>query len=233
MSVIPAVDLREGACVQLVGGSYDDERIRIADPEAVVASWFDRGFATVHVVDLDAATGRGTNTALVETLLARWPQRIQVGGGVRSTARVAELLDRGALRVIVGTRALDDPAWLVQSTARFPGRLVLALDIKAGTVVADGWRRGVAAPIGDLLADVAALDLGGLLVTAVHREGGLQGPDLDLMRELRGRTRHVMAAAGGIRNAADVDALSAAGIEHCVVGMAMYATTPDSWEALR
>lgn len=220
--MMPAVDLRDGACVQLVGGSYADERVRIADPVAVTASWFDRGFDRVHVVDLDAATGRGENADVVDALLRRWPGRIQVGGGIRTTARAEELLEKGAVRVIVGTRALQDQSWLSRLTSRIPGRAVVALDVHTGSAVVAGWQRRLPVGIGELLAEVDELDLGGLLVTAVHREGALQGPDVDLMVDLRRQTRHPLTAAGGIRDAADVRALAAVGVESCVVGMALY-----------
>lgn len=222
MRVMPAVDLRDGACVQLVGGSYADERVRIADPVAVTASWFDRGFDRVHVVDLDAATGRGENADVVDALLRRWPGRIQVGGGIRTTARAEELLEKGAVRVIVGTRALQDGSWLSRLTSRIPGRAVVALDVHTGSAVVAGWQRRLPVGIGELIGALDGLDLGGLLVTAVHREGALQGPDVDLMADLRRQTRHPLTAAGGIRDAADVRALAAVGVESCVVGMALY-----------
>lgn len=220
--MIPAVDLREGACVQLVGGSYAEERVRIADPAAVTASWLDRGFDRVHVVDLDAATGRAENAAVVDALVSRWPGRIQVGGGIRSTARAGELLRNGAFAVVVGTRALEDRPWLARLASRFPGRVVVALDVHTDGAVVDGWARRLPAGIGELLADVDGLDLGGLLVTAVHREGALGGPDVQLMATLRQQTRHPLTAAGGIRDAADVRALAAVGVGTCVVGMALY-----------
>lgn len=222
MRVIPAIDLRDGACVQLVGGSYAHERVRIADPEAVAASWFERGFDQLHLVDLDAATGRGENRAIVNALLAWWPQRIQVGGGVRRTARAGELLANGASRVVVGTRALEDPDWLSQLASRFPGRVVVAMDVHTDRAVVAGWQRPLPVPVDDLLAGMEGLPLAGLLVTAVHREGALEGPDVELMARLRRATRHPLMAAGGIRNAADVRALAAIGVDNSVVGMALY-----------
>lgn len=222
IQVIPAVDLRDGACVQLVGGSYAEERVRLDDPETVVASWLDAGYPNVHVIDLDAATGQGDNDALVAAILTRWPGRVQVGGGVRSTARAEELLTAGAARVLVGTRALEDPEWLRAVVDRHPGRIVPALDVRDRVVLVAGWQRSLPVGLEKVLDTLNVLPLGGVLVTAVHREGALAGPDLDLMYHLRGRTRHRLLAAGGIRGAGDVAALGTAGIEECVVGMAMY-----------
>src|SRR5262245_10813574 len=112
MLAIPAIDLREGACVQLVGGSYADERVRRPDPLAVAREWTRHGFQRLHVVDLDAATGRGSNRRVIADLLHEGDVSVQVGGGVRDAEQVAELLDEGAEAVVVGTRALEDAEWL-------------------------------------------------------------------------------------------------------------------------
>src|SRR6476659_8086078 len=112
MMAIPAVDLREGACVQLVGGDFAEERVRLADPVSVAREWAQYGFRRLHVVDLDAATGRGSNRDIVNELLREIPAEVQVGGGVRSTSDVEDLVVSGARAVVVGTRALEDPDWL-------------------------------------------------------------------------------------------------------------------------
>ena len=106
MIAIPAIDLREGACVQLVGGSYDAEQVRLDNPPTVARQWEEYGFKTLHVVDLDAATGRGTNAETVRQILNATPMTIQVGGGVRELHQIEALLQDGAQRVVVGTRAI-------------------------------------------------------------------------------------------------------------------------------
>jgi phosphoribosylformimino-5-aminoimidazole carboxamide ribotide isomerase len=115
MKAIPAIDLREGACVQLVGGSYDDERVRLPDPLNVAEQWRAAGFSTFHVVDLDAATGRGSNASVIEQLIKGGD--VQVGGGVRDEATIERWLGLGAARVVVGTRGVEDQAWLVGGAA--------------------------------------------------------------------------------------------------------------------
>ena len=112
MIAIPAVDLREGACVQLVGGAYEDERVRLADPVSVSRDWARAGFRHLHLVDLDAATGRGSNESILRAIAGEPGLAVQAGGGVRSEADVQRLLDAGAERVVVGTRALEEPEWL-------------------------------------------------------------------------------------------------------------------------
>src|ERR1035437_1719167 len=112
MLAIPAIDLREGSVVQLVGGDFDKEKVRLGDPLDVARRWAGYGFRRLHVVDLDAAAGRGNNRAIVRDLLADASTRVQVGGGIRTTEEVESLFFEGAERVVVGTRAIDEPGWL-------------------------------------------------------------------------------------------------------------------------
>ena len=224
MIAIPAVDLREGACVQLVGGRYEDERVRLPDPVRVAAGWRDAGFSELHLVDLDAATGRGDNTAILEAILAdRRLVRCQIGGGIRSDEAVARWLDGGAERVIVGTRGIADLAWLERVAGRHPGRIILAADVREREVVTHGWTTGSGLPINDLLRAIEVLPLAGLLVTAVHREGQLGGPDHDLVRDVVAGARVDVQASGGVRGLDDLRALADAGAARAVVGMAFYA----------
>jgi phosphoribosylformimino-5-aminoimidazole carboxamide ribotide isomerase len=160
MIALPAVDLREGACVQLVGGQYENERVRLPDPVAVAEEWRAAGFSELHVIDLDAATGRGSNREVVRRLVAR-DVPTQVGGGVRDEAAIRELLDLGAARVIVGTRALKDPVWLRQMAERFPNRLVAALDVQGRAPVVHGWQEALELDLLEVLGDWSALPLAG------------------------------------------------------------------------
>jgi phosphoribosylformimino-5-aminoimidazole carboxamide ribotide isomerase len=227
MRVIPAIDLREGACVQLVGGDYADERVRLADPLAVARRWADAGFDLLHVVDLDAATGRGSNEAVITRLLAANIARIQCGGGIRAEADIVRWLARGAERIVIGTRGIEDRAWLARVAERFSGRVVLAADVRGGHVTADGWARSLATTAEDIASATATLPLAGLLVTAVDREGRLGGPDVALVQKVAARTRIPLIASGGIASALDLDALARAGAAAAVVGMALYTGAID------
>ena len=227
MRVIPAIDLRAGACVQLVGGEYDAERVRRPDPLVVAHEWRDAGFRELHVVDLDAATGRGENWEVVTRLLgAGLP--VQVGGGLRDDAALARVLGAGAARAVVGTQAFADPAWLAAAAARWPGRLVVAADVRGRTVLARGWQQALPLAIDAALAALAPLPLAGVLVTAVHVEGQLTGPDLELFRELRSLTQLPLIASGGITTMEDLKALDASGIDACVLGMTLYTGRIDA-----
>ena len=227
MIAIPAVDLRDGACVQLVGGSYADERVRLENPAAVAAHWRGIGFRRLHVVDLDAATGRGNNDSVIDDILRDGSADLQIGGGVRTTERVNALLRAGAQRVVVGTRAIEHPEWLAELTARHPNRIVLAADVRGRNLVTRGWAQELPANISALVSDLSSLALAALLVTAVHVEGQMRGPDLELVQELVSRTSLPIIASGGVGSIADLHALSERGAAGVVIGMALYTGALD------
>ena len=228
MIAIPAVDLREGACVQLVGGSYADERVRLADPVAVAESWTHAGFRRLHVVDLDAATGNGSNSALVEEIIREAGVEVQVGGGIRSTEQVQQLFDAGAYRVVVGTRALEEPEWLAHVADLFPGLIVVATDVRERRVVTRGWVRTLPLDIFDVVEDLNELPLGGVLVTAVHLEGQMAGTDLALMEDIAETARFPVLASGGVSSMNDLRSLENRGVSGAVIGMALYTGALDA-----
>lgn len=222
MMVTPAVDLRNGKCVQLIGGSYDKQVVELDDPVATAVRWFDLGFTTLHVVDLDAATGQGSNTRLVHEILQSTSATTQVGGGLRTNSLVEQMLLSGADRVVVGTRAMEDRAWLKEIASSFPRRVVVALDVKFHELVVHGWREGTGRMIDAELTELADLPVAGVLVTAVHREGLMNGPDIPLMKEITSLTALPVQASGGVTTPADLQALEDAGVSAAVVGMALY-----------
>lgn len=228
MIAIPAVDLRDGACVQLVGGSYDHERLRFDDPLGVARGWSQLGFRWLHLVDLDAATGRGDNAELVRELLAQREASVQTGGGVRSGDDIERLLTEGAERVIVGTRALEEPLWFEEMAALFPGQLIVACDVRDRRVVTRGWNRTLPRFVLDVIDELNALPLAGVLVTAVHREGQLAGTDLPLMEDAAERSDHPVLASGGISTMNDLRALEDRGVAGAIVGMALYTGALDA-----
>ena len=227
MIVLPAVDLRDGACVQLIGGAYDHEAVRLNDPVAVARGWRDAGFQALHVVDLDAATGHGSNIAVVRDILGATDAEVQVGGGVRDGDQVEALLADGASRVIVGTRAIEDADWLAEMAARFPGTLIVAADVRDRRVVTRGWARSLPLDVLDAIDELNALPLAGVLVTAVHREGRLQGTDLPLMEDVAEAAAFPVYAAGGITTLDDLRALDHRGVAAAVIGMALYTGAID------
>lgn len=233
MRVIPAVDLRDGMCVQLVGGDYAAEAVRLADPLAVGTRWRQQGFGELHVVDLDAATGRGANTAIVEALARLDGVEVQVGGGVRDAAQVRQLLAAGAVRVVVGTRALLEPEWLAQLAVEFPARVLLAADVRGAQLTTHGWTRVLPLALMDALSMWDALPLAGLLVTSVQLEGRMQGPDVAMLEQVRSGTRHAVYASGGIGSVSDLERLEGIGMDATIVGMALYTGAIEAAAAAR
>ena len=227
MIASPAVDRREGACVQLVGGSYANEQVRLENPLEVARGWARAGFQRIHVVDLDAATARGDNAAIVRDILAEVPARIQVGGGVRSGDTIERLFDEGAAYVLLGTRALEEPEWLAGTASSFPGQLIVAADVRERQVVTRGWARTLSRTVLDVVEQLNEIPLGGVLVTAVHREGQLAGTDLFLMEDVAELSVHPVIAAGGISTVNDLRELSDRGISAAVIGMALYTGALD------
>lgn len=228
MIVYAAIDLRAGRVVQLVGGSPEEERVSLPDAAAVARDWVRLGFTALHVVDLDAALGIGSNDAVVTAVIAASDDaHVQVGGGVRTTERVRELMESGAATVVVGTRGVADRDWLEEIATSWPDRIVLAADMRGDEVVVRGWTESAGVTVGDLLGRIADLPLAGVLVTDVAREGRMSGADTERFRRLAAQSPHPVLASGGIAGADDLAALSRTGVMGAVVGMALYTGALD------
>lgn len=227
MIAIPVVDLREGACVQLIGGAFDAERVRLEDPVAVARNFVHQGFARLHVVDLDAALGRGSNEHVVREILREVDVEVQVGGGVRTEERIERLLADGAARVVIGTRAFEDWWWLEEMTGKFADTIIVAADVYARRVVTRGWTHVTARSVLDAVDDLNALDVAGILVTAIHRGGTMQGADLPLMEDVAAQSESPVYAGGGIGTIGDLRDLADRGVAACVIGMALYTGAVD------
>lgn len=228
MIVIPAVDLRGGHCVQLVGGDYADERVRLDDPLAVAREWARIGFSRLHVVDLDAATGRGSNTESIRGILRDATVPVQVGGGLREESQIDRMIDDGASWVVVGTRAVEDESWRAEMASAFPGRLIIAADVRERRVVTRGWTESSGLDVIDFVESLAGLPLGGILVTAVHKEGLMEGTDLPLMEDVADASAWPVFASGGVATTEDIRALEHRGLAGAVLGMALYTGALDA-----
>jgi phosphoribosylformimino-5-aminoimidazole carboxamide ribotide isomerase len=227
MIAIPALDLRDNACVQLVGGSYEREEIRLDDPVNVAIAFREIGFQYLHLVDLDAATNRGSNADAVRRILGFADLRVQVGGGIRTIEQIREALDNGASRVIVGTRAIEDHDWLDEAASLFPGAIIVAADVRDRQVVTHGWTQAQPVPVLETIEALNDLPLAGVLVTAVHKEGLVQGTDLQLMEDVVGDSQFPVFAAGGINGMRDLHALAECGVSAAIIGMALYTGAVD------
>lgn len=225
MIAVPAVDLRQGRCVQLVGGRPEEERVSLPDPPGQARIWWEMGFGTLHVVDLDAALSLGENRSVIRDVVLATGATVQVGGGVRSEADAGELLGLGVRRVIVGTRGLDDPEWLETLAGKYPERITVAADIRDGIVVKKGWTQSAGIPVLELLDRLEPLPLAGILCTDVSREGRMEGIDLAGAISVIEGSRHPVWISGGITTLEELRALDRAGAAGAVLGMALYTET--------
>jgi phosphoribosylformimino-5-aminoimidazole carboxamide ribotide isomerase len=238
--LLPAIDLRAGRVVRLVGGDFDRETRYATDPLAVAEDFAAAGARWLHVVDLDAARdGRGSaaNRAAVRAILAGLGGQLacQLGGGIRSRAAAEAWLEAGVRRVVLGTALLRTPELGAELVAAVGAdRVAAALDVRGGRAVGEGWRpdaSGVA--VEAALEQLAAAGVATFVVTAIDRDGRLAGPDLDLLGRLVRRGRGAILASGGIRSLDDLAAVAAVGCAGAIVGRALYEGRLDLAAALR
>ena len=223
MQVIPAIDLRGGQCVRLRQGDYSQETVFGDDPAAMAAHWVSEGAGRIHLVDLDGAKeGRPINVRAVRSILESVSVPCQLGGGVRDESTIAAWLDAGLDRVIVGTRALQDPAWFRSMAEKYPRRLVLGLDARDGRVATAGWL-----DVSDVIASTLAeqfddLPLAAVVYTDIAKDGMLEGPNLAATEALARRLRTPVIASGGVGSLEDIERLAGLPIAACIVGRALY-----------
>ena len=227
MIAIPAVDLRDGVVVQLVGGSYQQERVRLDNPLDVARSWERYGFNRLHVVDLDAAFGGARQLRAIERI-AGCGIPVQVGGGIRDLAAARQTLEAGAARIIFGTAAVENPALAGEAVERFGAdRVACGIDVKDGRAAVKGWTAQGSCTAAELAQELAAMNVSWLIVTAVSRDGTQQGFDLSLLREVAEAAPHAKVVASGGAGALDhLRALKGLpGIAGAIAGTALYERT--------
>lgn len=220
--VYPALDVLDGRCVRLGQGERARVTVEGGDPAVAAARFVAEGARSLHLVDLDGAfSGTPTPGLLERVVEAAGGVRVQVGGGFRSADAIEAALEAGAARVVVGTAAVSSTL-LPQLSASFGDALVVALDVRAGKVVTDGWARTSDLDAAELARRCVAAGVARLLVTATQRDGLLQGPDLAIIGEILSTARIAVIAAGGIGTLAHVRAVRELGCEGVVVGSALW-----------
>jgi phosphoribosylformimino-5-aminoimidazole carboxamide ribotide isomerase len=222
MNVLPAIDLLKGNVVTLVGGVLGSQTVDLPEPLAVYQRWIREGADWVHVVDLDAAFGKGDHRLVVESILEDHQAKVQVGGGVRSLEKLKWLIDQGADRVIVGTKGIEDPAWLADVAQQFPDRILLAVDAKDGKIVTRGWTRSTGKDVVEVVRKMSALPLAGFLFTSVGVEGKLQGLDYDAVVQVFHASPLPLVVAGGVTTYDDLKFCKGLGVDGVVLGAALY-----------
>ncbi len=233
MIVIPAIDLRGGRAVRLVRGNPEEETEYSADPVEVAERFQEEGARRLHVIDLDAALEQGSNSEVVKAICHSVAIPVQVGGGIRSLEAIGEVLGQGAARAILGTAAAaTDAAFVARAVEEFAEHVVVALDVRGGHLMTRGWTEE-----GPVLEDVlpSLNDTGAarFLVTAIARDGTLEGPDLALYGRVLKLTDRPVIASGGVRDADDVWALRDMGCEAVVTGKALYERTLKLSQVIR
>ncbi len=231
--LLPAVDVAGGAAVRLVQGAADTATA-YGDPVEAALTWQRAGAQWIHLVDLDAAFGRGSNRALLAEVVGRVDVAVEMSGGIRDDESLDAALDTGCARVNLGTAALECPDWVRDVIARYGDRVAVGLDVRGTTLAARGWTQQG----GDLFDVLARLDADGCaryVVTDVRRDGTLTGPNLALLRDVCAATDRPVIASGGVSSLADLRALAVLGplgVEGAVVGKALYAGAFTLEEAL-
>lgn len=234
--LLPAVDVADGQAVRLVQGRAGSETAYGAPLDAALA-WQRDGAEWIHLVDLDAAFGRGSNATLLAEVVAAVDVKVEMSGGIRDDQSLEAALATGCTRVNIGTAALEDPDWCASAIARFGDKVAVGLDVRGSTLAARGWTRDG----GDLWEVLARLDGQGCsryVVTDVTKDGTLRGPNLDLLREVCAATDAPVVASGGVSSLQDLVALAGLaplGVEGAIVGKALYAgafTLPEALAAV-
>jgi phosphoribosylanthranilate isomerase len=222
LEILPAVDVAAGRAVRLVQGEAGTET-SYGDPVAAALAWQRAGARWIHLVDLDAAFGRGSNRELLADIVREVDAQVEISGGIRDDESLDAALASGAARVNVGTAALEDPDWVRAAIGRVGDRLAVGLDVRGTTLAARGWTKDG----GDLFEVLARLDRDGCaryVVTDVRRDGTLTGPNLDLLRSVCAATDRPVVASGGVSSLDDIRAIAGvAGVEGVIVGKALYA----------
>jgi phosphoribosyl isomerase A len=233
LTLLPAVDVADGQAVRLVQGEAGTETSYGGPLEAALA-WQRAGAEWIHLVDLDAAFGRGSNRQLLAEVTGRLDVRVELSGGIRDDDSLEAALATGCARVNIGTAALEDPAWCRKIIESYGDKIAVGLDVRGTTLAARGWTQEG----GDLWEVLARLETDGCpryVVTDVTKDGTLRGPNVGLLREVCARTDRPVIASGGVSSLDDLRALAGlvpAGVEGAIVGKALYAQAFTLEEAL-
>jgi 1-(5-phosphoribosyl)-5-[(5-phosphoribosylamino)methylideneamino] imidazole-4-carboxamide isomerase/N-(5'phosphoribosyl)anthranilate isomerase len=236
LELLPAVDVADGQAVRLVQGEAGSET-SYGDPLEAALAWQEQGAEWIHLVDLDAAFGRGSNAALLAEVVGRLDIQVEMSGGIRDDESLRAALATGCTRVNIGTAALENPEWCARAIAEHGDKVAVGLDVRGTTLSARGWTQDG----GELYEVLARLDSEGCaryVVTDVKRDGTLTGPNLELLREVCARTDRPVVASGGVSSLKDLHALSTLvplGVEGAIVGKALYAgafTLPEALAAV-
>ncbi|MEM9136133.1 MAG: 1-(5-phosphoribosyl)-5-[(5-phosphoribosylamino)methylideneamino]imidazole-4-carboxamide isomerase [Cyanobacteria bacterium P01_F01_bin.42] len=237
MDVIPAIDLLNGHCVRLYQGDYDQSETFSEDPVAMAQRWESCGASWLHLVDLDGAkSGEPINLSTIATIADKLNIPIQVGGGLRTRDRVAQLLDLGVRRAILGTIAIENPALVETICQEFPDQIIVGIDARGGKVATRGWKETSTVNAVPLGKSMAAAGASAIVYTDIQRDGTLTGPNIDQLRDMAQALDIPVIASGGVSSITDLLSLTTlepTGVSGAIVGKALYTNHIDLKEAIQ
>lgn len=224
LELLPAVDVAGGQAVRLVQGAAGTET-GYGDPVQAALAWQESGAEWIHLVDLDAAFGRGSNAPLLAEITGRVDVRVELSGGIRDDGALAAALATGCTRVVIGTAAMENPDWVASAIARHGDRIAVGLDVRGTRLAARGWTTD-GGELDDALGRLEEAGCARYVVTDIDKDGMLRGPNLDLLRRVCGATGRPVVASGGVSSLDDLTAIAGLvplGVEGAIVGKALYA----------
>ncbi|BAU14701.1 1-(5-phosphoribosyl)-5-((5-phosphoribosylamino) m ethylideneamino) imidazole-4-carboxamide isomerase [Leptolyngbya sp. NIES-3755] len=237
MEVIPAIDLLDGKCVRLYQGDYNQSQVFNDDPVAVAKQWEAQGATRLHLVDLDGAkVGHPVNLDVIRSIVEALEIPVEVGGGLRDRDAVAALLSTGVRWAILGTVAVEKPELVAQLCGEFPGQIIVGIDARNGKVATKGWLETSEVLATDLAERMAQLGAAAIIYTDIHRDGTMQGPNLEALRDLASIAAIPVIASGGVSSLTDLLSLLALepqGVTGAIVGKALYTGDVSLQEAVR
>ena len=234
MIILPAIDIKDGECVRLYQGNYNQVTTYDADPVKVAQRWQGAGASWLHVVDLDgAALGHPVNVESIKRIRTSTSLHIEMGGGMRSLADIGHMLDLGIDRVVLGTVALTDRALLDEALALWDERIVVGLDARNGWIAISGWSETSQVRATSLATELCARGVQQFIYTDIARDGALKGPNLEALREMQRMISCSLIASGGVSSIDDLRLLAGMGIEGAIVGKALYTGNVDLAAAIQ
>jgi 1-(5-phosphoribosyl)-5-[(5-phosphoribosylamino)methylideneamino] imidazole-4-carboxamide isomerase/N-(5'phosphoribosyl)anthranilate isomerase len=234
LELLPAVDVREGQAVRLVQGELSNQT-SYGSPIDAALDFQSAGAEWIHLVDLDAAFGTGSNHELLAEVIGKLDIKVELSGGIRDEESLARAIATGCARINLGTAALENPEWTASVISRYGDLIAVGLDVRGHTLAARGWTREG----GDLFETIARLDNDGCsryVVTDVNKDGTLKGPNVELLQEVCAATKKPIIASGGVSTLSDLEqlrSLTMIGVEGAIVGKALYARAFTLEDALR
>jgi phosphoribosylformimino-5-aminoimidazole carboxamide ribotide isomerase len=223
MIILPAIDIKDGKCVRLRQGEARRVTVFYDDPVEPALKWAEAGAQWLHVVDLDGAFGeRPTNIDVFRRIAARVDIPFEVGGGIRTLADIRLVLEAGASRAIVGTKAVQEAGFLEKAVDAFPGKIALGIDAREGMIATRGWTETSSVSVFDLLVRLKGLDLSAVIYTDIAKDGMMAGPNIEMTRRVAEATGHPVIASGGVSSLDDIRKLAKLPLWGAIVGRALY-----------